>query len=116
MVTHLLTRDIRQSGLFKAVFSYDSGFPCSFVLKGSVDDFFEWDLEKSWKAILSVSITLVAKDEPDIAKKILFQKTYSAEHTCRQKNPRGLAEAMSQGLADVSGKIIRDIYCCLSDY
>lgn len=115
MVTHFLNRDIGQSGLFKATLSYESKFPSSYSLEGSVDEFFEWDTENFWKAILSVSITLMAENEPDITKRIIFQKAYHAEKISEQKNPGALTEAMSRAMAEISLEIVKDIYNNLKD-
>lgn len=115
LVTYFLSRDIKQSGLFKAVLPHNSRFPSFYMLEGSVDEFLEWDTEENWKAILSVSITLMSENEPDISKRILFQKTYRGREVCSQKHPRSLADAMSKSMAEVSEKIIKDIYCYLKD-
>jgi len=115
LVSHFLSRDIRQSGLFKAVLHRESRFSSSYMLEGSVDEFFEWDLEETWNAVLSVSITLMAENEPDVSKRIIFQKTYSSRKACKQKNPQALAEAMSWAMAEVSKSIIKDIYSHLKD-
>jgi len=106
---------MKQSALFKAVLPHESRIPSTYMVEGSVDEFFEWDMEENWKAILSVSITLMAENEPDISKRILFQKSYRGSEVCKQENPRSLAEAMSKAMEDVSGKIIRDIYHYLKD-
>ena len=110
LVYHLLGRDIKQAGLFKAVLLQDSRFAASHILEGSVDEFFEWDTKESWQAVLSISITIVAEKEADVNKRVLFQKTYRTTKACEQKNPRALAEAMSLAMAQVSGEIIKDIY------
>ncbi|MBW1766677.1 MAG: membrane integrity-associated transporter subunit PqiC [Deltaproteobacteria bacterium] len=115
LVTYFLARDIKLSGLFKAVLAYDSRFPSSYVLEGSVDEFFEWDTEEIWKAVLNVSITVMEENEPDISQRILFQKTYRTKKSCKQRNPAALAEAMSRAMAEISGKIIKDIYDYLKD-
>ncbi len=115
LVTYFLSRDMKRSGLFKAVIPYDSTFPSSFAVEGSVDQFLEWDTRENWKAVLTISIALMAENEPDISKRVLFQKTYGKEALCRRKNPRALAEAMSQAMAGVSEEIIRDIYLHLKD-
>ena len=109
LVTYFLSRDIKQSGLFKAVLPHDSGFPSSYVLEGSVDEFFEWDSVKDWKAVLSLAITLMAHDEPDISKRVLFQKVYRVVKPCKEKNPRALAGAMSLAMKEVSGEILEDV-------
>ncbi len=115
LVSQYLIRDMKQSGLFKAVLPHKSRLPSSHMLEGSVDEFFEWDLEKKWNAILSATIALMAENEPDITKRILFQKTYRAKKQSKQKNPRALAEAMSIAMSEISEKIIMDIYNSLKD-
>jgi len=110
LVTYFLNRDIRNSGLFKAVLPYDSQSASTHRLEGTVDEFFEWDTEEDWKAVLSISITLMADTEPDISKRIIFQKSYGATKAFKQKHPRALAKSMSQAMAEISGKIIEDIY------
>ncbi|MGD2149079.1 MAG: ABC-type transport auxiliary lipoprotein family protein [Desulfobacterales bacterium] len=115
LVTHILNRDIRFSRLFKATLTADSRFISSYMLEGTVDEFFEWDMEETWKAVLSLSITLMDEKEIEAGEKILFQKTYREEAPCKQKNPRALAEAMSCAMSEISEHIIKDIYDCLKD-
>ena len=110
LVGHFLYRDIRQSGLCKAVLPYSSSFNASYLIDGSVDEFFEWDTDGQWKAVLSLGITLMAENEPDLSKKILFQKDYHAKENCQRKNPQALAQAMSRAMAKLSKKIMEDIY------
>ena len=110
LVTYFLHRDIKRSGLFRAVLPQDSRFPSSYVIEGSVDEFFEWDTASVWTAVLTLSITLMAENEPDISKRILLQKTYQSRETCQAKNPAALAEAMSRAMARASGEIIADLH------
>lgn len=110
LVTYFLSRDIRQSGLFKAVLPYDSRFPISYTLEGSVDQFLERNMDDNWEAVLCVSITLMAGNEPDVSKMVVFQKTYCATKACKRKNPGALAEAMSQAMKEISEKVIDDVY------
>jgi cholesterol transport system auxiliary component len=114
LVTYFLGRDLQQSGLFKAVLCCDSSLPASHMVEGAVDEFFEWDLENKWNAVFTISITLMAADEPDTSKRILFQKTYAAKKACKHRNPQALAEAMSLAMKDVSREIIKDIHSHLS--
>ncbi len=115
LVTYFLSRDMKQSGLFKAVLPYDSAFPSSYVVEGSVDQLFERHTTENWEAVLTISITLMAENEPDISKRVIFQKTYGKKEPCKQKNPVALAEAMSQAMADISEKITRDVYSHLKN-
>jgi len=110
LVTYYLRRDMQTSGRFKAVVSRNSSFPVSCLLEGTVDDFLESDGEKTWEAVLAVSVALMDENEPDISRKILFQKSYSTRKPCRQKNPQSLAAAMSLAMSEVASQIIHDIY------
>jgi len=105
LVTSFLSRDAQQSGLFKAVLPYDSRLPASYLLEGSVDEFFESDTEERWDAVLSLSITLIEENESDNTEKILFQKHYHARKPCDKKNPRALAAAMSIAMVSVAARI-----------
>jgi ABC-type uncharacterized transport system auxiliary subunit len=113
IVTTLVNRDLKNSGLFKAVLNPESRFSSSYAIEGSVDEFFEWDASNAWKAILGVSIILTKKDTKDISNTILFQKTYHQSEECRRKHPKAVAEAMSRALSKISEKMIKDVYDCL---
>ena len=95
----------------------DSGsrFSPSYMIEGTVDEFFEWDAQNAWKAILTVSIILTEKDKIDIKNRVLFQKTYRKAEICKQKRPKALAEAMSQALSEISKEMIMDVYNSLKD-
>jgi len=110
LVTSFLGRDMKNSGLFKAVLPYDTRLPSSYLLEGSVNEFLEWDAEEKWEAVLTLSITLMAGNEPDVNQRILFQKNYHAREPCKQKNPRALADAMSQAMSMISREIIETLY------
>ena len=115
MVTRFLYRDLKQSGLFKTVLPSESREPFSHILKGSVDEFFQWDAEENLRAVLFVSIDLSEKNEKGADEKPLFQGTYSTSKTCKQKGPVFFAEAMSDAMKEVSEKIIEDLYHFLKD-
>ena len=110
LVSYFLSRDLKQSGLFKGALSHDSGAEASYLLEGSVDEFCEWNEAGAWEAVLSITVTLMIESEPDISKRILFQKSYHAREPISQKNPQALAEAMSQAFSGISGEVTGDIY------
>jgi len=110
LIAYFLFRDIRQSGLFKAVFNHDTGFPATHSISGTVDELFEDDRGGRWEAVLSLDIILMAENEPDLNKRILFQKRYSTRKECAKNNPGALAEAMSKAMSELSAQIITDIY------
>ncbi|MFO7665620.1 MAG: hypothetical protein R6V76_03275, partial [Desulfobacterales bacterium] len=114
LVAYFLFRDIRQSGLFKAVFNHDTGFAATYSISGTVDEFFEDDRGKIWEAVLSLDIILMEENEPDLNKRILFQKKYSTRKECAGNNPGAFAEAMSKAMSELSAQIIMDIYKTLA--
>jgi len=107
LVTYYLSRDFKHLGFFQAVTPYDSRVEPSLILEGSVDEFYERDSEDGWKAVLTVSTVLLAHPEPDVSKRILFQKTFHAVKPCKAKNLTSLSEAMSEAMAEVSAQVIR---------
>lgn len=114
LVTYFITRDLNQSSLFAAVVTPKSRLIPTHVLEGTVNDFYEKDLEDTWQAILTVHITLLSNSESDSIQRIELQKTYSGTELCAMKNPQALAEAMSRNMAAISEQIIDDIYTRLS--
>jgi ABC-type uncharacterized transport system auxiliary subunit len=113
LVSHFLSRDMRESGLFEAVLFHDSRIPASHILEGSVDEFLEWDAKDGWDAVLSVSIVLTEVDEMEVGKRTLLQKSYHRREPCRGKTPKALAEAMSHAMLEVSAEITEEIYSFL---
>lgn len=110
IVTYLLARDFKETSLFKAVFTMDSRFPSTHVLKGVVEEFYEQDGDEYWEGVLSLSVTLIKKNEIDPMKSIIFQKKYNMKEVCSAKNPKSLAEAMSHAMEKLSILIIKDIH------
>jgi ABC-type uncharacterized transport system auxiliary subunit len=102
LVTFSLARDLRKSNVCAAVYGYDSRFSASHAIEGSVEEFLEVDAGDRWEAHLSVSVTLIREDEPDVSRRVLFQKSYSESQACTQKTPSALAEAMS---ADIRNRL-----------
>ena len=114
LATYFLARDLRESGLFKGVFILSSKYPASHVIDGTLDQMYQESVDNAWMAVLSVSITFMADHEPDISKRILFQKNYTARKQCKQKNPKALAAAMSRAMAEISDAVIQDIHRSLT--
>ena len=110
MVTDYLTRDFRDSRLFKGVFAYDRSGPARFHLEGGVVEFQENDMPGPWQAVLTLNITLVDTDKENVAEKVVFQRTYRAQETMSARTPQGLAEAMSAAMEKVSKQVISDVY------
>lgn len=110
MVADYLTRDLRESHLFKAVLTADGSKLTRFVLEGGIREIQEVDQGENWQASLVLNITLLDTSRTEITKRVLFQKTYRARETMTEKTPAGLAQAMSRALEQISQQIITDVY------
>jgi ABC-type uncharacterized transport system auxiliary subunit len=110
LVTDFLIRDLRQAGLFKAVFPYDRGGQARFRLEGGVVEFQENNQAGPWQAALTLNITLLDTDKENIAERVIFQRSYQTQEPMPSNTPQGLAEAMSSAMQKLSGRIIQDVY------
>ncbi len=109
MVTDLLLRDLRQSGAFMAVLSYDDPGEGRFTLTGTVVEFLEDDGAGGPVARLSVDVTLLDAAQREIAGRIVFQKTYAVREPMTEKTALSLAGSMSQSMKTFSGELVADI-------
>lgn len=113
LVTDFLVRDLRNSGLFKAVFSHESRGKSRFVVEGGVEEIEELDEADGWKAALALNITLLDTSEEEITKRVVFQKSYQSLEPLPEKTPQGLARAMSQAMERLSQEIVGEVYRAL---
>lgn len=114
LVSFFLARDLQHSGRFQAVFNLEQSQPVTHLIEGAVEEFFEYDDDQNWQARLSVSVALLKENEPDITRRVIFQKQYRLSKACQRKNPQALAAAMSQAMAELSPMILNDVYRLLS--
>jgi ABC-type uncharacterized transport system auxiliary subunit len=109
MVGDLLVRDLRRSGLFKAVLSPSQAGGARFRLEGGVERFLEMDQAQGWRAELRLVLTLMDLNQKNLPDRVILQKEYQADAPIQPKGAAGLARAMSRALAQVSGQALADI-------
>ena len=110
LVTDYLIRDLRESGLFKAVFGPDSSGNYRFRLEGGVSEFQEVDAADGWQASLALTVTLLDTTQEELPQRVVFQKNYRVLEPLPEKTPQGLAQGMSRAMEQVSARIINDTY------
>jgi ABC-type uncharacterized transport system auxiliary subunit len=110
MVTDFLLRDLRNSRLFQGVFGYQQSGIGRFKVDGAVQQFAEVDDTDGWKAVLTVSVTLLDLNEAEVTRRVILQKTYHQTEYMPEQNASGLAQGMSRAMEVVSAKIINDLY------
>jgi cholesterol transport system auxiliary component len=110
LCTDYLLRDLRASGLFKAVFSYQIPGPARFRLEGAVQEFLEKDEAAGPQAVLSLNLTLLDLSFPDLPRRLVFQRTYEQSAPMPRPGAGELAQAMSQAMAQLSRQALADIH------
>jgi cholesterol transport system auxiliary component len=110
MVTDFLLRDLRKSNLFKGVFGYQQSGIGRFTVEGAVQQFAEVDDPDGWKAVLALTVTMLDLNEPEVTKRVMFQKNYRQAELMPEQTPAGLAQGMSRAMEVLSVQIINDLY------
>ncbi len=109
MAADYLARDLRESGSFKAVFSYHDTDAVRYRLEGFVEEFFEDNAKKEAEATLSLYIILLDLKREEAEQRVVFRKTYRSAESC-DRTPEGLARAMSSAMEKLSRQIMQDIH------
>ena len=109
MVADRLLRDIRESGLFQAVFSRQEMEDGRFVISGSVEDFFLRVDNDRGTAVIALNVSLKDSAAKEAGKKIIFQKQYRSEEPLTEASPYGYSQAASQAMQKISGQLIGDL-------
>jgi len=111
MVRDLLARDLRASGLFKAVFARQDYYDARFHLDGEIVEFFEDDTGGPAAVIRLDAVVFDRRGGKDA--RPLLQKSYRFREPC-ERSARGVAQGMSRATANLSGRLILDVYHCAS--
>ncbi|MBW2599753.1 MAG: membrane integrity-associated transporter subunit PqiC [Deltaproteobacteria bacterium] len=110
MATDCLLRDLRASGLFRAVFSYRNYENARFLLEGCVEEFIGLYEHGPGEALLKLNITLLDMDAENVTSRVIFQKNYQISEALESRTPEGLTRGMSRAMYSLSEQITRDIY------
>lgn len=113
LVNDMMLRDLRGSGLFRAVFSDYDEVDARFVLQGRLEEFLEIDDKGSRQALLSLDVTLLDRSQRDPARGVIFQKGYRALEPLEVQTPVAFARAMSRAMEKLSRQITEDLYITL---
>jgi ABC-type uncharacterized transport system auxiliary subunit len=112
-MTELIRRDLRHSGLFRAVLTERDADEVRFALKGVVEECFEKRRDGRRRAVLAATLTLFDQSRRETGGWVVFQKPYRFEADVTGEGAAGLAEALSRAAADLSRQAIADIASAL---
>ena len=109
MASDYLVRDLRSSGLFRAVISYDHSEETRYLLEGQVDEFLEVSEKDGQRAVLSLHVTFLDLKKRETAEKVIFQRDYKVVEPFTEKTPAAFAQGMSRAMEKISRQIILDL-------
>ena len=109
MATEYLARDLRNSGLFRAVISYNQSGETRYLLEGQVDEFLEVSEKDGRKAVLGLHVTFLDLKKRDTAEKVIFQRDFKVVEPYTEKTPAAFAQGMSRAMEKISRQIILDL-------
>jgi cholesterol transport system auxiliary component len=110
MIADSLVRDMRDSGLFSAVFSRYETQDGQFIISGSIDEFYLREDRSNKTALIGIIISLQDSREKETGKRMMFQKKYVREEPLQESSPRGYCQAASEAMRVISEQITKDIY------
>jgi ABC-type uncharacterized transport system auxiliary subunit len=113
-VTDFLIRDLRHSGLFQAVFSYNGNDETRYLLEGQVNEFLESKDKDGLKAVLSLNVTFFDLSKKETTEKVIFQRDYRYAEPLERETYGALAQAMSQAMEKFSGQMMMDLHQAMS--
>uniref|UniRef100_A0A7C4MRA7 ABC-type transport auxiliary lipoprotein component domain-containing protein n=1 Tax=Desulfatirhabdium butyrativorans TaxID=340467 RepID=A0A7C4MRA7_9BACT len=109
LIAYYLARDLRSSGIFKAVAGPESRLPADRVLSGSVDELLEMEEATGCSAIVGVTVTLLEAGQPDVSKRVVFQKSYRQRVPAARRTAGDLVAAFSSAVQLISRELAADI-------
>lgn len=113
MVTDLLTRDFAEAHQYTAVQQGPSLLPNDYQLTGELSEMEERVTDDGCVAHLRLRMSLVRlRGAPSVP--VLLTTTYAADEPCACGSPRALAEGLSRALAQISGRLQRDVHAAIA--
>jgi len=110
MVSDLLFRDIKGSGAFRAVYSYNNYEQSRFHIQGTIEEFLEIMDKGNHETTLSLTITLLDTAKKAQTERVLLQKTYSFKEKITEHSPLEFSKGMSLNMCNLSKVLTHDIY------
>lgn len=114
MVTDFLIRDLRHSGIFRAVFSYNGNDETRYLLEGRVNEFLESKDKNGLQAVLGLTITFMDLSKKETTEKVIFQRDYRYAEPLEGETYGGLAQAMSNAMEKFSRQMMMDLHQAMS--
>jgi phospholipid/cholesterol/gamma-HCH transport system substrate-binding protein len=108
LVTDVITRDLRASGMFQAVLPWQAGSLMRFKLEGAVEEFLERGGEASPRAVLRVNVTLLDLSVRELPQRLVFQRGYEETEPMATSAPEAQAQGLSRALQRLSARVMAE--------
>ncbi|MEW6258564.1 MAG: ABC-type transport auxiliary lipoprotein family protein [Thermodesulfobacteriota bacterium] len=109
MIAYYLARDLRFAGIFEAVAGPETRLPADRVLSGSVDELLEMEDATGCSAVVGVTVTLLEAGQPDVSKRVVFQKSYRQRVPAARRTAGDIVAAFSSAVQLISRELAADI-------
>jgi len=109
MIAYYLARDLRSAGIFQAVAGPETRLPADRVLSGSVDELLEMEEATGCWAVVGVTVTLLEAGQPDVSKRVVFQKSYRQRVPAAGRTAGDIVAAFSSAVQRISQELTADI-------
>lgn len=109
MVTDLLLRDFRNSGMFETTVDQLSDARYRFALEGTIRDLRGILGEDKAKALLDTDVTLIDFNPPPGGQRIMMKKRYKIEVPSEDKTATEIVRAFGLAVKELSEKLRRDV-------
>lgn len=113
MIGDLLARDFADAGQYTAVLNGPSRLRPDYEVSGMIEEMEERIGDGRNTAHLQIRV-LLRRLAVDTDKKVVFQKTYTADEPISGNNTSELVAAMSRSLQKISESLRRDVYEAIS--
>lgn len=110
MLTDSITNDLRNAGIFTAVYSWRDLPLARFVLHDEIMEFLRVEQEGRVVVRLTVRVILSDMKGKDTAERMALSKEYRIEEPMQSDGAEDYAAAMSKAAAQFSREIIADVY------
>jgi ABC-type uncharacterized transport system auxiliary subunit len=110
MTTDFIVRDFKDTGLFRAIFSYRNNEEADYVLEGNVTDFLMTKEAGQWYVLLSLDMSLIDANKVALNERVIIQKCYRELEPIEKGDPVFFAAGMSKAMAKISALMVNDVY------
>ncbi|MEE9201394.1 MAG: ABC-type transport auxiliary lipoprotein family protein [Candidatus Brocadiales bacterium] len=115
MITSALTKDLQNSGSYRAVTGVPGRLKWDYEIQGYLRDIYEDDMGDNWKCVIDLEITLIRGTAGSSKRWVLFQKNYHSSIPCNGKGLRAVVAAMSEAMQVISIELQGDVYNAVKD-